>query len=126
MSRKWQALILLSVAELLVMSLWFSATAVALALADHWQVTSAQAAWLTMAVQLGFVAGAVGSALLNLPDLWQPRKVVAVGALIGAGLNALIPALDPGFIGAVVLRFGTGIALAAVYPVGRKILATWT
>ncbi len=126
MSRKWQTLILLSVAELLAMSLWFSATAVAPALADHWQVTSAQAAWLTMAVQLGFVAGAVASALLNLPDLWEPRKVVAVGALIGAGLNALIPALDPGFIGAVVLRFGTGIALAAVYPVGMKILATWT
>ncbi len=126
MNRKWQTLVLLSLAELLAMSLWFSATAVVPALADHWQVSSGQAAWLTMAVQLGFVVGAISSALLNLPDLWEPRKIVAAGALVGAGLNALIPAIDPGFAGAVALRFGTGMALAAVYPVGMKILATWT
>ncbi len=108
------------------MSLWFSATAVVPALMIHWQVPSGSAAWLTMAVQTGFVAGAVLSALLNVPDLWEPRKVVATGAVIGAALNASIPLLDPGFPAAVGLRFGTGMALAAVYPVGMKIMATWT
>ncbi len=108
------------------MSLWFSATAVAPALIAEWDLTPGNAAWLTMSVQLGFVAGAVLSALLNLPDLWEPRKVVAAGAFVGAGLNALIPALAVEFPAAVVLRFGTGMALAAVYPVGMKIIATWT
>jgi MFS family permease len=123
---KWPHLILLSLGELLAMSLWFSATAVVPALMDHWDVSGGQAAWLTMSVQLGFVLGALLSALLNIPDLWSPRKVFATGALLGALLNALIPALNSGFMVAVLLRFGTGMALAAVYPVGMKIMATWT
>jgi MFS family permease len=123
---KWRTLFLLAFAELLAMGLWFSATAVVPALREHWSLTAGQAAWLTMAVQLGFVAGALGSALLNLPDLFEPRKVVAVGAASGALLNALVPALGSSFGLAVALRFGTGIALALVYPVGMKIIASWT
>jgi MFS family permease len=126
MASKWPHLILLSLASLLAMSLWFSATAVVPALMDHWEVSGGQAAWLTMSVQLGFVLGALLSALLNIPDLWSPHKVFAAGALLGALLNALIPALDTGFMVAILLRFGTGMALAAVYPVGMKIMATWT
>ncbi len=126
MTRKWLVLLSLSLAELLAMSLWFSATAVVPALVRHWSVSPGLAAWLTMSVQLGFVTGALLSALFNVPDLWPPRKVVAVGALAGAALNVAIPALDPGFGIAVALRFGTGMALALVYPVGMKIMATWT
>jgi len=51
----------------------------------------AATAWLTMAVQLGFVAGALLVALFNVADIWSPRVVVCVGALVGAGANALIP-----------------------------------
>lgn len=116
----------MSLAELLAMSLWFSATAVAPALAEHWRLESGQVAWLTMSVQLGFVVGALGSALLNLADVWPPRKVFAAGASVGAALNAGIALLDPAFAVVLALRFGTGAALAAVYPVGMKIMATWT
>ena len=123
---KWRVLSALAVAELLAMSLWFSATAVAPALSAEWRLTPGGAAWLTMSVQLGFVAGAVLSALFNVPDLWEPRKVVAAGALAGATLNAAIPVFEAGFPATVALRFGTGMALAAVYPVGMKIIATWT
>ncbi len=126
LSRKWRTILLLSLAELLAMSLWFSATAVVPALMEHWDVSGGAAAWLTMSVQIGFVAGALLSALLNLPDIFPPRKVLAAGALIGALLNALVPALDLGFGASVAARFGTGMSLAAVYPVGMKIMATWT
>ena len=122
----WRVIFLLSLAELLVMSLWFSATAVAPALQAHWSIGSAQAAWLTMAVQVGFVIGAVLSALLNVPDLWEPRKVMASGAIAGAALTASIPLFDPGFGSVVALRLATGMTLALVYPVGMKIMATWT
>ncbi|HET7038282.1 MAG TPA: MFS transporter [Gemmatimonadales bacterium] len=125
-STKWRILLLLAFAELLAMGLWFSATAVVPALRQHWGLTGGQAAWLTMAVQLGFVTGALGSALLNLPDLFEPRKVIAAGTAAGALLNALVPGLDAGFGLAVALRFGTGLSLALVYPVGMKIMATWT
>ncbi len=124
--RKWRVLLLLALAELLAMSLWFSATAVMPSLIDAWRLSTGGAAWLTMSVQLGFVAGALASALLNVSDIWPPRKVLAIGAFAGAGLNALIPLLVDALPLALVLRFGTGVSLAAVYPVGMKIMATWT
>jgi len=126
MTSKWPTLILLSLAELLAMGLWFSATAVVPALTTHWEIDTSQAAWLTMAVQLGFVVGALTSALTNLPDHFEPRKVIAAGAFGGAVLTAILPAASVGFGLAVVLRFGTGASLALVYPVGMKIIATWT
>jgi len=107
------------------MSLWFSATAVVPSLQSAWSLSDGQAAWLTMAVQIGFVAGTLTLALLNLADLWQARFVCGGGAFLGAVFNALIPLADT-FGMAVGLRFLTGASLAAVYPVGMKIMATWT
>ena len=48
MSSKWRALSLLTVTELLAMAVWFSASAVAPALAVEWQLGEAGRAWLTM------------------------------------------------------------------------------
>jgi ATPase subunit of ABC transporter with duplicated ATPase domains len=62
-----------AVASLLGMSVWFSVSAVAPAMQRHLQLAPAEVAWLTMAVQLGFVLGALGSALLNLADRAAPR-----------------------------------------------------
>ena len=104
-SQKWRVLLLLALAQLLVMSLWFSATAVTPALVEEWQLSPSSAAWLTMTVQLGFVTGALLSALLNVSDIWEPRKVCASGAILGAFLNALIPLLGGGFVVALALRF---------------------
>jgi len=122
---KWRVLLTLALGELLAMSLWFSATAVVPALSDSWQLTPAQAAWLTMAVQVGFVVGTLAIALLNIADLWPARFVCAGGALLGAICNALIVPTDS-FAVAIPLRIMTGMSLAAVYPVGMKIMATWT
>jgi hypothetical protein len=62
-SGRWRAL--LAVAELLGMSLWFSASASVPALKAEWNLTDSTAAWLTLAVQLGFVAGTLVSAIAN-------------------------------------------------------------
>ena len=125
MSIKWRTVLLLALAEFLGMALWFSASAVTPALRETWQLSDGQTAWLTMSVQIGFVVGALASAILNLADVYPPRYVFAGGALLGAVANGLIPLLDASFGSALLLRFVTGIALAAVYPVGMKILATW-
>ncbi len=126
MSDKWRTLLLLALGELLAMSLWFSASAVMPALIRDWQLTPGQAGWLTTAVQIGFVAGALTMALFNVGDLFPPPTVVAAGALVGAAANAAIPAFAGGLAAALPLRFVTGFALAAVYPIGMKIMATWT
>jgi MFS family permease len=115
---------LLALAESLGMTLWFSATAVTPSLVHEFRLSTGQAAWLTMAVQGGFVVGTLVSALLNLPDLLQAPRLFALGCLGGSLATAAITrAHDPG--AAIVLRFATGAALACVYPTGLKIAAGW-
>ena len=79
-----------------------------------------------MSVQIGFVAGTLGSALLNLADRIPARRFFSVSALFAGLFTALIPLAAGGLALALVLRFLTGLVLAGVYPVGIKIMATWT
>ncbi|HEX9892907.1 MAG TPA: MFS transporter, partial [Gemmatimonadales bacterium] len=122
---KGRQLTLLAVAETLAMGPWFAASAVLPQLRGEWTLTQSQAAWLTMSVQLGFVVGAFGSAVINLPDRVPVYRLFAVSALLAAGANAAIPLLDTGPNLALVLRFVTGVALAGVYPPAMKLVATW-
>jgi len=123
---KTRALFLVSLAEFLGMSVWFSASAVVPALASAWNLGPSGQAWLTMSVQVGFVAGAFASALLNVADLVPSRHLFAASAVLAGAATALIPALGSGFTAALLLRGATGLFLAGVYPVGMKIMATWT
>ncbi len=122
---RWRVLVLLSVAELLGMSLWFSASAVSPLLKAEWGLSDGAATWLTLSVQLGFVAGTLASAILNLPDVFAPRRLVVGASLLGAAANAGLAFFSHGPVSALVLRFLTGFWLAGVYPPGMKILATW-
>jgi MFS family permease len=116
---------LLAIAELLGMSLWFSGSAVVPALAREWNLSDSAAHWLTLSVQLGFVAGTGLSAFLNLPDIISPRHLFTLTAVGGGIVNGLfgLTAHDVGM--AVCLRFLTGMLLAGVYPPAMKMLATW-
>jgi len=74
-AERWRALALLAVAMALSMSTWFSASAVLPALRERWSLSSAESALLTIAVQLGFVAGALLSSISNVSDLVPARRV---------------------------------------------------
>jgi MFS family permease len=119
------ALTLVAIAELLAMGLWFAVSAVSPAIAAEWRLTEAQTSWFTLAVQVGFVAGTILSAVFNLPDVMRVRQLFALSALLGAVANAWLAWGVDSFAPAVVLRFLTGIFLAGVYPPGMKIIATW-
>jgi MFS family permease len=82
-------------------------------------------AWLTSAVQAGFVIGTLVSATLSLPDRVDPRLVFAVSAVAGAVVNAAILVLPLGTAADIAARMLTGVALAGVYPVGMKLAAGW-
>ena len=123
---KWRTLLLLSLAELLAMAVWFSASAVVPALTSAWNLTDSGRAWLTMSVQIGFVVGAFGSAILNLADRVSARWLLAASALLASLATAVIPTFANGLGLALPARFLTGLFLAGVYPVGMKIMATWT
>ena len=113
-----------ALAQFLGMTLWFSATAAGPAIAAEFNLTRSATAWLTMAVQAGFVAGTLTSGLFNLADVLNARRLFAVGCIVGAAANAVIPlASTPSAI--IALRGLTGFALACVYPPGLKIAAGW-
>jgi len=113
-------------AELLGMGVWFSASAVVPALSAAWGLHDAGRAGLTLAVQAGFAVGALLLAIFNLADRTRPDRLLAVSALAAALFTAMIPALAKGLAVTLCLRFATGFCLAGVYPVGMKIVATWT
>ena len=87
---RWRALALVSLAVLLGMSVWFTASAVAPELESRWDLSSNQVAWLTTLVQLGFVAGTILAAVLNLADVIPSRIYFSTSAVLAAAVNALL------------------------------------
>ena len=121
---RWRMLVLLALAELCGMSLWFVGSAVAVPLAHRWGLDAAQVGWLTGSVQLGFVAGTAVAAVLNVADLIPARRYFAVSAALAAGANSTLLVV-PSYEAALVARFATGALLAGVYPPAMKMIATW-
>lgn len=107
----------------LSMSTWFSASAVLPQLRALWALGSPAAAWLTIAVQLGFVTGALLAAITNLPDRFNARHVFFASSLAAAAANALV-ALSAGIEMALPLRFLTGFCVAGIYPPAMKVMAS--
>lgn len=122
---KWRNLVLLVMAEILIFCLWFSVTAILPQMTEEWQLSGADQSWMTMSVQVGFVVGALLSALLNLSDRIPASRLIAASALGGAAANAGISLLEYAPTLALLLRFGTGMGLAGAYPPGMKLAATW-
>lgn len=122
---KWGSLALLAIAQVLALSLWFSATAVAPTLRAEFGLSGFAASLFTSAVQVGFVAGTLTSAVLSLADRLDPRRFFAASALAAAIANAGILLVSPDSSATLLLRFVTGMCMAGIYPVGMKIAATW-
>jgi MFS family permease len=123
-SGRRRALWLLTATLVLSMSPWLSASAVIPQLRVQWDVTDTAAAWLTIAVQIGFVCGALVSAALNLSDIVSPKHVILGGSIGAASANALLAVADGATMG-IPLRFATGFFLAGVYPPAFKLISTW-
>lgn len=122
--RRWRILGVLAIAELLGMSLWFGASAVAADLGARWSLDTSQIGWLTSVVQLGFVIGTGLAALLNIADIVPARWYFAAAAIAGGLANLGLVAVES-YSGALILRFATGLFLAGVYPPAMKMASTW-
>jgi MFS family permease len=123
-ARRWRMLALVALAELLGMSVWFAANAVAPQLADRWGTSASQAGWLSTVVQIGFVIGTALAALLNLADLVPAKTYFSLSAVAAAAANATL-LIAPGYRTALLCRAVTGMCLAGVYPPAMKMAATW-
>ncbi|MDN7451319.1 MFS transporter [Burkholderia multivorans] len=124
-ARADRAIAVIAVAQLFGTSLWFSANAAMHDLQLAWQLTPSGMGWLTNSVQAGFIVGTLISAFTGIADRLPTHRVFAACALSGALLNALFALCSAGFASAVVFRFGVGVALAGIYPLGMKLLVTW-
>lgn len=122
---KARSLALLAIAETAALSLWFSASAVVPTLSASHQLSGFQQGLFTSAVQLGFVAGSLGSALLGLADRLDPRRFFALSVLIAAIANASLLIVDPAGPLLPLARFVTGLCMAGIYPVGMKLASSW-
>ena len=122
---KWANLLLLGLAMMLAPAVWFAGSAAVPALLRQGVVTPAQAGWLVGAVQLGFVAGTLVSAILALADRWPPRALFCGAALLAGGGTLLQGWMEPAGPGAYALRFVAGAAMAGIYPVGMKLASSW-
>jgi MFS family permease len=107
------------------MTVWFASAAAASALARSTPLSGSEAALLTSAVQVGFVLGTLASALLGLPDRFDPRRIFMISAIAAALVSATLAALPPTGPSILVMRFLSGVALAGVYPIGMRLAATW-
>ena len=114
----------LSLAMFLGMTLWFSATAANAPIVAEFHLTPAETAWLTMAVQGGFVVGHVRLRVAESARLLNPRRLFMIGCVVAALANAALVTAD-GVLMLIGLRVATGAALAWVYPPGMKIAAGW-
>ncbi|MCH7735349.1 MAG: MFS transporter, partial [Chloroflexi bacterium] len=119
-----RALLLVSASTVFGLSVWFSTNAIAPALEAEKGFSAADIAWLTIAVQMGFVAGTVIIAVTNLADLIPARRLYGVAAISAGLLNLAVVPLDD-FGAVIAVRFLTGMFLGGVYPPGMKILSGW-
>ena len=119
-------LAIIVLAQLFGTSLWFSANSAARDLATLWGLSTTDLGHITIAVQAGFIAGTLLLALSGLADRFPASRIFAVSALVGAAANAAFALLAHNVAGAIAWRFLTGIALAGIYPLGMKLVVSWT
>jgi MFS family permease len=122
---RWRLLAVLATAVLLAFAPWFSASAVAPSLQVDWELGRLDLPFLTIAVQLGFAAGALTLAASGAADVVPARYLMAAGAFVAAVANLGFATLAADTATAIPFRVLTGAALACVYPVAIKVLAGW-
>ena len=103
-------------------SLWFSPSGATEDLSRWLRLDSGDFGWLLAATQLGFILGTLVFTLTGVADRFSPERIFAVSGLVGAVLNCAWTWVDPGFGIAWAARFGVGITLAGIYPMGMKMI----
>ncbi|NUT84893.1 MFS transporter [Pseudomonas corrugata] len=115
----------IAVAQLFGTSLWFSANSTAEELMRAWSATSTDIGWLTNAVQLGFILGTLSLSLSGVADRFRASTLFVCSAIAGALFNLGFAWLAEGLLSGGILRFGVGITLAGIYPMGMKLIVGW-
>ncbi|GEN28069.1 MFS transporter [Halovibrio variabilis] len=114
------------IAQLFGTSLWFSVNGVGLALQEAVGLSESDLGLLTIAVQAGFISGTLLIATTGLADRIRASHLFAVSAVLGALINAAFIGVAESVTLAAIARFATGLCLAGIYPLGMKLVVSWT
>lgn len=125
MGNRTLAILLIAACQVAALAIWFSAAAVLPQVVAEFSLSPMRAALLSSAVQAGFVAGTLASAVLGLADRIEPRRLFSAAAACGAAANAALLVVPLDGDGAIALRIAAGACLACVYPVGMRMVAAW-
>tara|TARA_E500000305_G_scaffold33078_1_gene25111 strand:- start:5746 stop:6954 length:1209 start_codon:yes stop_codon:yes gene_type:complete len=126
LNRKWRNVALLTLCQVLAMTLWFSGSAIIPGLRQEMALSDSQAAAMASAVSFGFVAGTLLSAFFTLVDRVRPQTLFMFAALTAAAANLATLAIDPAGPWMPALRFIVGVCMAGIYPVGMVLVSSWT
>jgi len=116
----------IALAQLFGTSLWFSANSAADDLRRAWGLSISDIGLLTSAVQLGFILGTLVFALSGLADRFAASRIFACCAVLGAAFNGCFAWFSRGLSSAAVFRFLVGLCLAGIYPIGMKLVVSWS
>ncbi|SIT48416.1 Major facilitator transporter [Paraburkholderia ribeironis] len=115
----------ISIAQLFGTALWFSANSTAGDLMRIWHASAADIGWLTDAVQLGFILGTLVISLSGAADRFRASTIFVYATIAGAAFNVCFAWLSSGLVSGAIFRFGVGICLAGIYPMGMKLIVGW-
>lgn len=113
-------------AQFLGCSMWFSVNGVSAALIDDWGVEPSAIGWLTGAVQAGFITGTLGLAITNWADRFRASSIFLWASIAGSIANLLFAYQASDLTGGLVYRFIVGVCLAGIYPIGMKLIVSWS
>ena len=123
---RYRNIALIALGQVLCISLWFAVTAAIPSIRAAHNLSDFDAGLLTGIMNLGFIFGTLASALTGIADKYRPERLIMISGLSGATFTALTLFLEPTSFLVVILRGLTGMALAGVYPIGMKLILTWS
>jgi MFS family permease len=123
--RRRTAVALVVLSQWLGTSLWFSPSGAADGLMARLDIDAAAFGWLIAATQLGFIAGTLAFAATGLADRFGASRIFAVSCVAGAAANAALALPGVEYAAAWAFRFGVGLCLAGIYPLGMKMIVQW-
>ncbi|MBX3575556.1 MAG: MFS transporter [Mesorhizobium sp.] len=106
-------------------SLWFAGNAVIPDLEQSGGLPASAVGDITIAVQVGFIAGTLVFAWLAIADRYSPRIIFFICTASGAAANIATLPNGGEYMTLLAARFVTGLCLAGIYPVGMKIASGW-
>ena len=114
------------IAQLFGTSLWFSPNSAAASLMAQWGLTTAALGQLTSATQFGFIAGTLVLATTGLADRFAASRICTLSCVAGAFFNAMFALTATGLDQGLIWRFLVGVTIAGIYPLGMKMIISWS